>query len=247
MDAFFYAMASVLAVSCASLVGILTLLLRKDWLAKALLVLVSFSAGTLLGDAFIHLLPEATEQGFTLAVSLSFIAGIAVFFALEKFVHWRHCHTPTSKEHPHPVAFMNLVGDGLHNFIDGLVIGASYLASIPLGITTTLAVVFHEIPQEMGDFGVLLNAGLSKRKAVLFNFISALAAVAGGVAAFAVGSSIQWFSAALVPFTAGGFVYIAVADLIPEMHKETRPAKSALQLIGLAAGVGVMLALLSLE
>ena len=247
MDAFFYAIASVLAVSCASLVGIITLLLRKDWLAKALLVLVSFSAGTLLGDAFIHLLPEATEQGFTLAVSLSFIAGIAVFFSLEKFVHWRHCHTPTSKQHPHPVAFMNLVGDGLHNFIDGLVIGASYLASIPLGITTTLAVVFHEIPQEMGDFGVLLNAGLSKRKAVLFNFISALTAVAGGAVAFAVGSSVEGFSAALVPFTAGGFVYIAVADLIPEMHKETRPVKSALQLLGLAAGVAVMLALLSLE
>ena len=246
MDAFFYAMASVFLVSCLSMVGLLAVSVKRKWLDKIILVLVSFSAGALLGDAFIHLLPEATQEGFTLSVSLSFLAGIITFFVLEKFIHWRHCHTPTSEAHPHPIAVMNLVGDGLHNLIDGLLIGASYIASIPLGITTTIAVVFHEIPQEMGEFGVLLHAGFSKKKALVFNFISALTAVVGGVLAFAVGSNATWFADALVPFTAGGFIYIAVADLIPEMHKETRPARSALQLVGIGAGVAVMLALLSL-
>ncbi|MEW5955486.1 MAG: ZIP family metal transporter [Candidatus Micrarchaeota archaeon] len=247
MNAFEWALASLFLVSAVSLVGALAFLWKARRLAQALVLLVSFSAGALLGDAFIHLLPEAAEEGFTLGVSFSFLAGIIVFFVLEKFVHWRHCHTPTSKEHPHPVAVMNLVGDGLHNFLDGVLIGASYLASIPLGIATTIAVVFHEVPQEIGDFGVLLHAGFSERKALAFNFLSALVAVAGGLAAFAAGSAVQGLAAALVPFTAGGFVYIAVADLIPQLHKETRPLKSVLQLAGFCAGIAVMTSLLLVE
>lgn len=246
LDAWVYSFGSVFVVSLISFVGLFTFLLRDEALEKTLLFLVSFSAGALFGDAFIHLLPEAAaESGFTLGISLSLLSGIAVFFILEKFIHWRHCHIPTSEHHPHPVAFMNLVGDGMHNFIDGLVIGASYMASIPVGIATTLAVILHEIPQEIGDFGVLLHAGYSKKKALFFNFLSALTAVFGVLAAIFIGEYIKGITSFLIPFAAGGFIYIAGSDLIPELHKETEPRKSLVQLIAFAAGIAVMAGLLA--
>ena len=163
MQAIIFSFASVVLVSLISLVGVLTVFIRPERLKKILLLLVSFSVGALFGDAFIHLLPESfTKLGVNLSTSLYIIAGIIAFFVLEKFIHWRHCHIPTSKEHPHPVVFMNLIGDGVHNFLDGVIIGASYLVSIPIGITTTLAVILHEIPQEIGDFGILLHGGLTR-------------------------------------------------------------------------------------
>lgn len=245
MDAWVYSFGSVLLVSLISFVGLFTFPMKERTLEKILLFLVSFSAGALFGDAFIHLLPEAVEaQGFSMSVSISLLGGIMVFFILEKFIHWRHCHIPTSEHHPHPVALMNLIGDGVHNFIDGLVIGASYMASIPVGIATTLAVILHEIPQEIGDFGVLLHAGYSKKKALFFNFMSALVSVLGVAVVLAFGTKGADLSTYLVPFAAGGFIYIAGSDLIPELHKETNPAKSAVQLIAFIAGIGVMLLLL---
>jgi zinc and cadmium transporter len=178
---------------------------------------------------------------------LFIIIGLLLFFILEKFIHWRHCHIPTCKGHPHPVATMNLFGDALHNLIDGMVIGASYLASIPLGITTTIAVVLHEIPQEISDFGVLVYGGFSKKKALMMNFFSALTSVLGAIVTFVIGSKISFFSTILVPITAGGFIYIAGSDLIPELHKEVNVSKSILQFLSIILGVGVMLALLLLE
>lgn len=247
-SAWVYSLGSVLLVSIISFVGLFTFALRENTLEKILLFLVSFSAGALFGDAFIHLLPEAVSNyGFTVGVSLSLILGIAVFFILEKFVHWRHCHIPTSERHPHPLAFMNLVGDGVHNFIDGIVIAGSYLASIPVGFATTIAVVLHEIPQEIGDFGVLLHAGFSKKKALFFNFLSALTAVAGAAITLIIGDAMADVTYFLIPFAAGGFIYIAGSDLIPELHKETEPKKSAAQLISFVAGVLVMVALLAVE
>ncbi len=242
---YLYSFGSVFLVSLISFVGLFTFAIREHVLEKILLFLVSFSAGALFGDAFIHLLPEAVKTfGFSVSVSLSLLGGIIVFFVLEKFIHWRHCHIPTSEKHPHPVAFMNLVGDGVHNLIDGLVIAGSYMASIPIGIATTIAVVLHEIPQEMGDFGVLLHAGFSKKKALFFNFLSALMAVFGAAIALVIGDSIADTTSFLVPFAAGGFIYIAGSDLIPELHKETDPKKSAMQLVAFVAGIGVMLGLL---
>ena len=215
-NAFFYALISVLIVSAVSLIGVVTLALKQNLLKKLLLFFVSFSAGALFGDAFIHLIPEALETLMSeVIVSLFVIAGLMIFFVLEKFIHWRHCHVPTCKEHPHPIATMNLLGDALHNLIDGMIIGASYLASIPLGITTTLAVVLHEIPQEISDFGVLIYGGFTKRKALMMNFFYALTSVIGAIITFLVGSRIESFSALLVPITAGGFIYIAGSDLIP--------------------------------
>jgi zinc and cadmium transporter len=166
-----------------------------------------------------------------------------MFFVLEKFIHWRHCHIPTSKSHPHPLAFMNLVGDGLHNLIDGMIIGGAYLASTALGVTTTIAVILHEIPQEIGDFGVLLHAGLKKTKALFYNFLSALTAVIGVIISITIGTMLENYLLFLLPLTAGGFIYIAGSDLIPELHKECEVSKSFIQFIWLILGIGVMLLL----
>tara|TARA_Y100000310_G_scaffold325630_1_gene389355 strand:+ start:718 stop:1509 length:792 start_codon:yes stop_codon:yes gene_type:complete len=244
LEVWAYSLGSVLLVSLLAFVGLLVLAVKVKTLHKLMLFLVSFSAGALLGDAFLHLLPEIVEEvGFTLTVSLSLLVGMFLFFILEKFIHWNHCHYPTTKEHPHAFAITNLVGDGFHNLLDGLIIGAGYLVSIPVGIATTLAVIFHEIPQELGDFGVLVHGGFSKFKALMYNFLSALVAVFGVVLALLLGG-ISSFSSYLVPFAAGSFIYIATADLIPELHKETKPLISGLQVVGFVLGVLVMVLLL---
>ena len=243
-----YSLASVLIVSLISFVGLLTLTIKADKLKKILLYMVSFSAGALFGDAFIHLLPEAVEEiGFGLNISIYVLLGIGFFFIIEKFIHWRHCHIPNSKEHVHPFAMMNLFGDGVHNFIDGLIIAASYLVSIPVGIATTLAVILHEIPSEIGDFGVLLHGGFSKGKALFYNFVTALAAVLGAIVSLSISSYVENITVFLIPFAAGGFIYIAGSDLIPELHKEVKVKKSLLQFIAIVLGVLVMLLLLLLE
>jgi zinc and cadmium transporter len=247
-DVWVYVLLSVFAVSLISLVGVITLLLRENQLRQILIYLVSFSAGGLLGNAFIHLLPNAVEKtGFGLDVSLYVLAGIVTYFVIEKFIRWRHCHIPTTKSHPHPFSFMILFGDGVHNFIDGLVIGASYLVDIQMGIATTMAVAFHEIPQEIGDFGSLLYGGFSKSKALLFNFLSAATALFGAAAILALGSYAEGATMFLVPFAAGGFIYIAGTDLIPQLHKEVEVKISAVQLIAFMIGISAMLGLILLE
>jgi zinc and cadmium transporter len=236
---------SVLIVSTISLVGIFFVSLKEEVLKKILLLLVSFSAGALMGDAFLHLLPEAVASaGFSLAVSLSIILGIAVFFVLEKIIFWRHCHVLTSEAHPHPFAYMNLVGDSFHNFIDGMIIAGSFLASVPLGISTTLAVIAHEIPQEIGDFGVLLHGGFTRPKALFLNFLTALTAFAGASLILILSLKVEVVTSYLVPFTAGGFIYIAGSDLIPELKKHVSLKDSALQLLFMLFGVLVMIVLL---
>jgi len=242
-----YALISVLLVSLFSFVGVLFLALKTKQLEKILLFLVSLAAGGLLGGAFIHLLPEAVKGGWNLGVSTAVLVGILLFFIMEKFICWRHCHIPTSKNHPHPIAFMNLIGDGFHNFIDGLLIGGGFLVDISLGVTTSVAVILHEIPQEIGDFGVLIHGGFSKRKALIFNFVSALMALIGAVVALLVGAKMAGFTQVIIPFTAGGFIYIAGADLIPELKKETSFKKSLLQFLGLVLGILIMLLLTTLD
>jgi len=240
-----YTLVSVLIVSSISFLGLLTISINTEKLKKILLYLVSFSAGALFGDVFIHLLPEIVEEvGFGLRISVYVMMGIGFFFIIEKFIHWRHCHIPNSKEHIHPFAMMNLFGDGVHNFIDGIIIGASYLASIPVGIATTIAVILHEIPSEIGDFGVLMHGGFSKSKALFYNFITALTAVVGAVVSLVISSYVENFTTFLIPFAAGGFIYIAGSDLIPELHKEVEVKKSLLQFIAIVLGVLVMILLL---
>jgi zinc and cadmium transporter len=239
---------SIFIVSLISFIGVFTLSLSNKLLKKSLLFLVSFAAGALFGDVFIHLLPELTEKiGFNLTVTFSLLSGILIFFILEKFLHWHHCHDNECEVHNKPLAFMNLAGDALHNFIDGILIAGSYLVSIPLGIATTVAVIFHEIPQEIGDFGVLLHSGFSKAKALGFNFLISLTAFLGAIFTFFIGPLIENFTSFIIPITAGGFLYIAGSDLIPELHKETKISSSLLQFLGLILGIFVMFLLTFLE
>jgi zinc and cadmium transporter len=185
-----YAIASVILVSLVSLVGVVTISVSEERLRSALFVLVSLAAGAMFGDTFIHLLPESFQKpGETLLPSISVLCGILAFFVLEKFLLWRHQHTLESNKSIHPLGYLNLIADGVHNLIDGMMIGASYLVSVPIGIATTLAVVFHEIPQEIGDFGILLQAGFTKRRALFFNFLSATLALLGTALALIVGST----------------------------------------------------------
>jgi zinc and cadmium transporter len=243
-----YTIVSVLVVSLVSLIGIITLSISTKKLNKFLIYLVSFATGALLGDVFLHLIPELVENNnFTLQTSFYILGGILIFFVVEKIVHWRHCHLPHNNgEHTHPFAVTNLIGDGVHNFIDGIIIGASYLVSIPVGIATTIAVIFHEIPQEIGDFGILLHAGFSKSKALLFNFLSAITAIAGGIIVILSAGIIPSITEYLIPIAIGGFIYIAGADLIPELHKNFETKKSILQIISIILGIATMALLLLL-
>lgn len=227
----------------------MTFSLKEETLKKMLLYLVSFSAGGLFGHAFIHMIPEAVgENGFGLQVSIYILVGIITSFIVEKFLLWRHCHVPTSEEHPHTFAYMNLFGDAVHNFIDGLMIGGSYLASLSLGIATTLAVIFHEIPQEIGDFGVLIYGGFNKSRAIFFNFSTALTAIFGAILALTLGFLIHDFIPFMVPFAAGNFIYIAGSDLIPELRKdEPGFPKSILQLACFVLGILILFSLVFWE
>ena len=233
-------LASVAAVSLVSFIGVLFVGLKEAFIQRILMVLVGFSSGSLIGAAFIDLLPEALEE--TGEVMFYYvIVGIVFFFAMEKFLYWRHCHD--GKCEVHMFAYLNLIGDGVHNFIDGITIAASFLVSSPLGFAITLAVVFHEIPQELGDFGVLIYSGFGKKKALTYNFICALTAVGGSLVTYYLASSIQGVAHALVPFAAGGFIYIAATDLMPELHKRTQGKESLIQLLTIITGIGLMYAL----
>src|SRR3989338_6840314 len=232
ITSYIYALLGVIVVSLVSLIGVFTLSLKEEIVRKCTFMLVSLAAGALLGDAFIHLIPEAFEVSpSSLIVSLLIIAGIIVFFILEKFMHWHHHGEDTHEHAVHPVGKLVLVSDGVHNFIDGVIIGISFLASVPLGIATVLAVILHEIPQEIGDFAVLLHAGYTRRRALWLNFLSALTAIFGTFVALALGEANQSFADLILPLAAGGFIFVAVADLIPELHKTKSIKQSFSQII----------------
>ncbi len=261
MSVLLYTLVSVLVVSLFSLIGVTALIISKKSLEKFLLVLVSLSAGTLFGDAFIHLLPEAVEEqgGFSFFLALMTLLGILVFFVIERFIHLQNtCKAPPlhkhveeypllHESHKKHIGVMNLVGDGLHNFTDGLIIAVSYFASIPAGVATTFAVILHEVPQEIADFGVLLYAGFSRWKALLLNLASAGTAVLGAVVGLAAGKASHTFIEFILPFAAGGFIYIAGTNLFPELHKECSWKDSFIHLLALLAGIAIMIALLYIE
>jgi zinc and cadmium transporter len=242
MDPLIPILSSVLAVSLIAFIGIIFIGLKENALKRILTALVGFASGTLLGDAFLHLLPEAMPESTTdpNAAIMPFyyvILGIVAFFTLEKFLYWRHCHEETCPAHM--FVYLNLVGDGIHNFIDGMIIAATFMVNFELGFATTLAVVFHEIPQEIGDFGILIYGGLSKGKALTYNFASAVTAILGALMTYFL-SAIQNLQALLVPFAAGGFIYIAATDLMPELHKKSQAPTSIIQLITILLGIALM-------
>lgn len=243
-----YAFGSVLGVSLLSLVGIMLISIKEDAFRKYIPLFISVAVGALLGDAFIHLIPEAfVESTDTNVTGLLIIAGVLSFFILEKFLHWHHHGEDVEETEIHPVGKLILVSDGVHNFLDGIIIAASFSVSLPIGFATTLAVILHEIPQEIGDFAVLLHAGYTKKRALFLNFLSALCALLGAFAFFAIGEFAASVTALFVPLTAGGFIYIAVADLIPELHKTKQWRDSVYQLVTVLSGVALMAALAFVE
>jgi len=232
---------STIGLSAISLVGAFTLLLKENILKKLIHPLVAFSAGSLLGGAMLHLIPESIEASNEVQmIFILVIFGFTTFFMLEQFIHWHHCHKAPS-EHKHPVTYMILISDGVHNFLDGLAIGSAFIIDIRLGIVTTIAIAMHEIPQEMGDFGILLNGGWEKFKALLFNFLSGLTAVFGGLIAWYFAKEID--VSYLLPFAAGNFIYIAASDLIPEVKHRENLKENIVHFITFVFGILLMWAL----
>lgn len=243
-----YTILAVLIISAISLVGVFALAIKQQTLKKALSFMVSFSVGALIGDAFLHLLPESIEGGRSFVfISLAIFVGILSFFILEKFLRWRHCHDLSCHDHPRHIGVINLVGDGFHNLIDGILIGVSFAVSIPLGIATSIAIILHEVPQELGDFSVLMHSGFTVKKALLWNFLSGSLAVVSAISAFFIGNQAESFTIFMIPFTIGTFIYIAMSDLIPELHKETSFRQGLIQFAGLSLGMAIMLILLVVE
>lgn len=254
-----YTFASVLGISIISLTGVITLSLKEEVLHSGMHLFIGLAAGALLGDAFIHLIPKAFEAGIEGATfSVAILGGILFFFVLEKYLRWHNSHKNADHSECRPGEFcavgktkplgtLILVGDGVHNFIDGAIIAASYAVSIPLGIATTIAVALHEIPQEVSDFALLLHSGFRKARALFWNLGSALVAVVGAFAFFAVGGILERIEPLAITFTAGGFIYIAAANLVPELHETDHPGRSALELIAVLIGIALMFSLLGLE
>lgn len=236
----FYAIWSTLIVSLIALIWIIFLWFHQEKLKKVVIYLVSFSAWALLGDVFLHLLPEMAEEWFTLKTSIFMLGGILFGLITEKVIHRNHCHMPITKTHIHHFAIMNLIGDFVHNIIDGLIIWASYLVSIPVGIATTVAILFHEIPQEIWDFGVLIHGWFSKKKALIINLFTWLSAIIWVIIALLISNHVENLTSFLIPFAAGSFIYIAGSDLIPELHKENKFWQATLQILFFLIGIGIM-------
>lgn len=250
----FIILGSIIGVGAVSMSGISLLILKEKLLRKIMIILIGFSTGALLGDVFLHMLPEMVEEGEVANYSWFLIlAGIVTCFILEKFIHWHHCHGMGVEEdthhhhHHHHVGIMSVIGDMLHNALDGILIAGSFLVSTEVGIATTIAVVLHEIPQEIGDVGILLHSGYSKKQAIMLNGLTGLASIAGALLVIIFESRVPSVGAALMPFAAGNFLYIAGSDLIPELHKETGAKRSTIQLVSLLAGIAFMAALMLME
>jgi len=224
--------------SLVALAGVLTLWCKEDTLKRMVYILVAFSAGTLLSGALLHLAAESIEVIGANSAFLYMLAGFSVFFLMEKFLFWHHCHE--GKCEVHPYTYLILFGDGIHNFVDGLIIAASFFVNPAFGIITTLIIIAHEFPQELGDFGILIHGGIPKKKALLYNFGSQMTAILGGLIGFLL-SGFSGFTGYLLPFAAGGFVYIAASDLIPELHKEIDKKKSILAFVMFFVGILFML------
>lgn len=243
MTTLLWILGATIIVSLLSFIGVLGIALNDKLLKKLLLGLVGLSAGALLGGAFLHLIPESIES--LEFASLYVILGFILFFILEKFFYWRHCHK--GKCDVHAFTYLNLIGDAVHNFIDGVIIAISFMVDVSLGVITTIAVIAHEIPQELGDFGVLVYGGWKKAKALLFNFLSALTAILGALIAYIASNLAEGVSSFLLPFAAGGFIYIAASDLIPELHRETDIKRTIVSFLFFIIGIALMFGLMFLE
>jgi zinc and cadmium transporter len=230
------------ALSCA--LAALSLLVRTSWVPT----LVSYSIGTLLGAAFLEVIPHAFEHGSAREAGLAILGGIVAFFVLEKLLLWRHCHTENCEAHDQHESTHDhgrsgtliVVGDTLHNFIDGALIAAAFLQDRQLGIITAVAIVAHEIPQEVGDFLILLHSGYSRARALALNLLSSLATLAGGVLGYFLLQAVSGWTPALLGVVAASMIYVAVADLIPGLHRRPEPRATAAQALLIAAGIATI-------
>ncbi|MBT7902622.1 ZIP family metal transporter [Candidatus Woesearchaeota archaeon] len=240
-----YTIISVIIVSLISIIAAVPLLIKKKISNKTLLFLLSISVGVLLSTVFIEFLPEAMEHGHDLGlvVPLTILAGFLIMFILEKFIHWHHnkkCEDGhCGHGHAYNLSIINLIGDGVHNFIDGLVIAGAYAVNVTLGITATISIIFHEIPQELADIGVLLYSGLSKKKVIMFNFLSAITAIFGAVVGIIFVEKIPGFTQFIIPFAAGNFIYIAATNLLPQLHRHCCLKDTFLHILAILIGIGI--------
>lgn len=227
MSSLVWIILSTFLISLLGWIGILVLFLKEELIDKILLILVALAAGGLIGGAFLHLLPQAINRSQQSPVTLFIysIIGFCLFYILEQFIHWHHHHGTTHKHEP--VSYLVLISDTIHNFIDGLIIAGSFLISLHLGLVTSVVIALHEIPQEIGDFGVLIYGGFSKRNSLILNYITQTTVILGGITGFLISGLIENIPIFLLPFAAGNFIYIASSDLIPEI-KHTEKTKNAI-------------------
>jgi zinc and cadmium transporter len=234
-----YPVIAVIIVSLLSLIGAVFMIFKRPVLSKFMSPLLALSSGVLLGSAFFDLIPESMELIPDHALTLV-IVGIITFFSLEKLLQWHH-HTEGDHHHDEKTpGYLSLLGDGIHNFIDGIMIGGAFLVSVPLGITVTIAVIAHEIPHELADFTILLHSGFSNTKALWYNFLSATTSIVGALLVLWVGTIANSIIPLLVPFGAGNFLYIAMSDLIPELHQRRSRKTAILQIILLSLGASLI-------
>ncbi len=237
-----YAIISVIVVSLISLLASLPLLIKKEISKKTLFILLSGSVGVLLATVFMDLLPEAIHDGYNLTIALYILSGFLVMFVLEKFVHMHHKGEEKHLAHGHAyhIVPVNLVGDAVHNFIDGVIIAASFSVNVSVGIASTISIIFHELPQELADISVLLYSGLSKKKALMFNLLSAGSAIIGTILGLMFVSRIEGFTHFMIPFAAGNFLYIAATNLLPQLHRDCEVKDTILHLIAIIVGISII-------
>ena len=239
-----YPIISVIIVSLVSVIFTIPFFIKKKISNKFLLFLLSISVGVLLATVFMDFLPEAVSHNYTLGVALYILLGFLVMFLLEKFVHSQHSRKCEKKDcghgHAYNLAPVNLIGDGIHNFIDGLVIAGSYAVNVTLGITATISIIFHEIPQEIADFGILLYSGMSKKKALMFNFLSAATAIIGTGVGLILVNRLHGFNEFVIPFAAGNFLYIAASNLVPQLHRHCKLKDTLIHIFAIILGIGII-------
>jgi len=234
-----WVLAATVANSLVALVGALTLAFSSKTLDKVLHALVGFSAGTLLAGAFFHLLAESLDQMPLMESFYLLFAGFILFFLIERFLHWHHCHE--GKCDVHAFSYLILFGDAIHNFIDGLIIAASFTVGIGFGLVTTLLIISHEVPQELGDFAVMVYGGIERKKALLYNLFAQMTSILGGLIGFFLVAA-AGLLVYLLSFAAGGFIYIGASDLVPELHKQGSMRKAMLAFLFFLAGIMLMIA-----
>ncbi|MFH1641776.1 MAG: ZIP family metal transporter [Nanoarchaeota archaeon] len=239
-----YALPSIIIISLISVVVAIPLLLMKKISNKLLLFLLSVSVGVLLSTVFMEFLPELFSHDYSIGLAFNILFGFLLMFILEKLVHYHHSKKCEEGDcghgHAYNLAPINLIGDGIHNFIDGLVIAGSYAVNITLGITATISIIFHEIPQEIADFGVLLYSGMSKKKALLFNFLSAFTAIIGTLIGIMLVGKLDGFTEFIIPFAAGNFIYIAASNLVPQLHRQCKIHDTILHILAILLGIGII-------